>query len=58
MRERNEEEGVMKKPAIFDEVATILQEDSSTKKDIAGADPSSFSQENLERDLDLEMALA
>lgn len=42
MRERNEEEGVMKKLAIFDEVATILQEDSSTKKDIAGADPALF----------------
>lgn len=42
MRERNEGEGVMKKLAIFDEVATILQEDSSTKKDIAGADPALF----------------
>lgn len=42
MRERNEEEGVMKKLAIFDELATILQEDSSTKKDIAGADPALF----------------
>lgn len=34
----------MKKLEIFDEVVTILQEDSSTKKDIVGADPDLFRQ--------------
>ena len=34
----------MKKLEIFDEVVTILREDSSTKKDIVGADPDLFRQ--------------
>ena len=40
----------MKKLAIFDEVVTILREDSSTKKDIAGADPALF-RERISEDM-------
>lgn len=32
----------MKKLAIFEEVVRIMQEDSATKKDKAGADPATF----------------
>ena len=40
----------MKKLEIFDAVVTILQEDSSTKKDIVGADPAHF-REKISEDM-------
>ena len=40
----------MKKLEVFDSVVTILREDSSTKKDIAGADPALF-RERISEDM-------